>query len=68
MKIRDAYPGDVLRDAQGRKWLVSWRSARCIYDPNNLRGDGDDVGEPMLLDSVDRFGPFTRLVPEREGE
>lgn len=68
MKIADAKPGDVLRDAQGAKWLVSRRTARCIYDPRDLLDEGDDVGAPMPLDSADRFGPFTRLVPEREGE
>lgn len=70
MKIQDATPGDVLRDKDGALWLKGEHRARCIYDPMNPADTGDHSAPPAESIrnpvQVEIYGPFTRLVPEKE--
>lgn len=69
MKIRDAKPGDVLRDWDGDVWLVQWKG-QVIVAFILTKSDGQMADEPVQYERHDaeRFGPFVRLAPEREGE
>lgn len=69
MKIQDAKPGDVLADADGALWLVGKTMARCILDDDDRDGDRKTYGaDPLVIAAAEKFGPFTRLVPEKEQE
>lgn len=68
MRIQDAEAGDVLADRDLAIWLRGENGARCLYDPDfDCGGDLDAPGGMSLpLEAVEKFGPFTRLVPEKE--
>lgn len=71
MKIQDAKPGDVLRDKDGAVWLRGEAFARAIYDPSSEPASEIDDGEfecsaAWGLFAAEKYGPFTRLVPEQE--
>ena len=69
MRIQDAKPGDVLADADGALWLVGKTKARCILDDREQDGDRMTYGaDPLTIATAEKFGPFTRLVPEKEQE
>ena len=66
MRIQDAEAGDVLRDKDGDVWVVfGAHSAVCVVQVGEpqweLRG-----GDSMSAKKAEAFGPFTRLVPEKE--
>ena len=68
MKLADAKPGDILQDRDGAVWLRGKEAARCLNDPDDKRdGDCQSFGaDPMVIEEADQFGPFVRLVPEKE--
>ncbi len=69
MRIIDAKPGDVLQDAEGALWLVGKTHARCIHDPSGScpTGDAESFGYlPTVMVEAEGFGPFVRLVPEKD--
>ena len=68
MKLEEAKPGDILQDRDGAVWLVGRNGARCMYDPTVDTGEDDDAFNftPATFGHVAKFGPFTRLVPEKE--
>ena len=70
MKLADAKPGDILQDRDGAVWLIGKSKALCIYNPETEPGGEshavEDAAEAILLLEVERWGPFTRIVPEQE--
>ena len=70
MKLADAKPGDILQDRDGAVWLIGKSKARCIYNPETEPGGDshavEDPAEAILLLEVAKWGPFTRLVSEKE--
>lgn len=68
MKLADAKPGDILQDAIGAVWLRGTKAARCLHDPDGKHdGDCSSFGaDPMVIEEAEQFGPFVRLVPEKE--
>ena len=68
MRISDAKPGDVLRDKDGALWVRGKKHALCLFEPRDGdSGDKDNMGgEPVRLKETEQFGPFVRLVPEKE--
>lgn len=68
MKLADANSGEFLQDAGGAVWLRGTEAAVCLHDPADMRG-GDHsslAADPMAIEEAEKFGPFTRLVPEKE--
>lgn len=68
MKIQDASPGDFLQDRDGGVWLRGKEMAVCLHDPADKRsGDHSSLAaDPFAIEYAEKFGPFTRLVPEQE--
>ena len=65
MRIQDARPGDVLRDASGDLWVCEL-AARKVLGPfchgeNDTPLWGEDLAD---LDNNKETFPFVRLVPE----
>ena len=60
-RISDAKPGDVLHDKDGDRWerLHDGAVVLTYDDMERCAWSGDILG-----DDDERFGPFTRLVPE----
>ena len=70
MKLADGKPGDLLQDRDGGVWLRGKEMAVCLHDPADERG-GDHsslAADPFDIEYAERFGPFVRLVPEKEQE
>lgn len=68
MKLADAKPGDILQDRDGDVWVRTSHGAAVLF-----KSQGSDEHEaskwdlsPDPYESPERFGPFTRLVPEKE--
>ena len=70
MRLADGKPGDIMQDASGAVWLRGREAARCLNDPGDKR-DGDCSGlgaDAMVIEEAEQFGPFVRLVPEKEAQ
>ena len=66
MKLADGKPGDILQDRDGAVWVNAQREIwACIFDPSAPGFDSEGDGL-WLMDAAEKFGPFTRLVPEKE--
>lgn len=69
MRISDAKVGDVLRSNSGAVWVRLNHGAVIALLPEELDEreavPGSDV---FTLSSAEADGPFTRLVPEKEGD
>lgn len=64
MKLADAKPGDVLWDKDGDVWMVEVGFAACVVEGGRAYlGEGDCRWSAR---DAEKFGPFTRLVPEKE--
>jgi len=64
MKLADAKPGDVLRDKDGDVWMVEVGFVACVVEGGRAYlGEG---GCRWSARDAEKFGPFTRLVPEKE--
>ncbi len=65
MRISDAKFGDVLRDKDGDVWCRTVNGAEMVVC--DMQPDGSHLWVPLeKLDA--RYGPFVRLVPEKEGD
>lgn len=66
MKLADAKPGDTLRDKDGSLWVCYESGWMCMFDTADPpRPDGSATLSSWY---VERFGPFTRLVPEKTND
>ena len=63
MRIQDADAGDVLQDADGSIWCMSTNGRCYVVAREGARVCG---GEWYRVENAEEFGPFTRLVPEKE--
>lgn len=67
MKLADAKPGDILQDRDGDTWARGERMARCLFEAADDSGDFRAAPtHPIAISSAEKFGPFTRLAPEKE--
>jgi len=77
MRLAEANPGDVMRDAGGSTWVRTAIGAVCVFVPEDDMSMSPGVvmeSSPEVWhltppsndyeDADKLYGPFTRLVPE----
>lgn len=69
MKLADANPGDILQDRDGDTWVRGQDMARCLFEAKDDNGDFRAAPtHPIAISVAEKFGPFTRLIPEEAAE